>query len=144
MQRTPVYDEISNIILREVPGVIAIYLFGSRADGNYHPDSDFDLGILLPRDNSIDDQTLFNVQQSISSKINSDVDLICLNRASLVMQFIITSTGVLLFEKDKTEILKFESLVLSMYQRFNEERKGILEEIQSSGQIFRARVMTLS
>ena len=138
MQRPPVYDEMSNIILREVPDVIAIYLFGSRADGTYHPDSDFDLGILMPHENSIDDQTLFNVQQSISSKINSDVDLICLNRASLVMQFIITSTGVLLFEKDKTEILKFESLVLSMYQRFNEERKGILEEIQSSGQIFRA------
>lgn len=138
MQQPLIYDEIRRIILKAIPDVLAVYLFGSRADGTFNPNSDFDLGILLPRNNLIDDRALFYLQQDISSSINHDVDLICLNNATLVMQFLITSNGILLFEKDKAEILKFETLVLSMYQRFNEERRGILEEIHSSGKIYSA------
>lgn len=136
MHQPQIYARIRSIILKAFPEAVAIYLFGSRADGTFNPDSDFDLAILLPRHKPADDHTLFNLQQDISSSINHDVDLICLNNTTLVMQFLVTSNGLLLFEKDKTEILKFETLVLSMYQRFNEERRGILEEIQSSGKIY--------
>ena len=138
MQQPLIYEKITSVVLKEVPRVIGIYLFGSRADGTYRPDSDFDLGILLPPNSSVDEHVLFNAQMNISSSMNYDVDLICLNNVSLVMQFLVTSKGILLYEGNKAEILKFESLVLSMYQRFNEERKGILEEIQSSGKIYPA------
>lgn len=138
MKPPRIYDTITSIILKAIPQVIAIYLFGSRADGTFHSKSDFDVAVLLPRAKPIDHQSLFDLQQDISLSINQDVDLICLNNATLVMQFLITSNGVLLFEKDKTEILQFETLILSMYQRFNEERRGILEEIESSGKIYSA------
>jgi predicted nucleotidyltransferase len=138
MQPPLIYDKIRNVILKEIQGVMAIYLFGSRADGTFNPDSDFDLGILLPPDKPINDLALFNLQQDLSSALNHDVDLICLNHATLIMQFQITSKGILIFEKDKTQILKFEALVLSMYQRFNEERRFILEEIETSGKIYSA------
>lgn len=138
MEPSLIYDKIRNIILKELPETVAIYLFGSRADGTFNPNSDFDLGILLPHNRPLDNQALFNLQQDISFSINHDVDLIGLNNTTLVMQFLITSKGILLFEKDPAEVLKFETLVLSMYQRFNEERKGILEEIESSGKIYSA------
>lgn len=135
MKSPRIYDTITSIILETIPQVIGIYLFGSRADGTFHSKSDFDVAVLLPRDKPIDHRSLFDLQQDISVSINQDVDLICLNSTTLVMQFLITSNGVLLFARDKTEILKFETLILSMYQRFNEERRGILEEIESSGKI---------
>lgn len=138
MQQSLIYDKIRNVIRKEIPETIAIYLFGSRADGTFNPGSDFNLGILLPHDKPINDLALFNLQQDLSASLNHDVDLIYLNNATLVMQFQITSNGVLLFEKDRAQVLKFETLVFSMYQRFNEERKAILEEIESSGKIYSA------
>lgn len=138
MQQSVIYDKITNSILKEIPETIAIYLFGSRADGTFHSNSDFDLGILLPHDKPINELKLFNLQQDIASSLYHDVDLICLNNTTLVMQFQVTSNGSLLFIKDTAQVLKYETLVLSMYQRFNEERKSILEEIESSGKIFSA------
>lgn len=136
MQQPLIYDKITNLILKEIPETICIYLFGSRADGTLHSNSDFDLGILLPQDKPINELKLFKLQQDIAVSLYQDVDLICLNNTTLVMQFQITSNGILLYEKDRTQVLKFETLVLSMYQRFNEERRSILEEIESSGKIF--------
>lgn len=138
MDQFALYKKIIDLIREKISAVVAIYLFGSRADGTFHRESDFDLAILLPHNSTIDDQALFNLQQDISISINQDVDLICLNNATLVMQFLITSNGILLFQRDKAETLKFETLVLSMYQRFNEERRDILNEIQSSGKIYSA------
>ena len=40
MQPPLVYDDIPNMVLKEISDVIVIYFFGSRADGTYHPDSD--------------------------------------------------------------------------------------------------------
>lgn len=131
-----VYDKFTNSILKEIPKSIAIYFFGSRADGTSHFNSDF--GILLPPDKPINELKLFKLQQDIAVSLYQDVDLICLNNTTLVMQFQITSNGILLYKKDRTQVLKFETLVLSMYQRFNEERSSILAEIESSGKIFSA------
>ena len=138
MQASVIYDNIRHKILAALPEVISIYLFGSRADGTSHSNSDFDVAVLLPYKEQIDDLALFNLQQDLAVMLNADVDLICMNNATLVMQFQITSHGLLLYEKDHTEVLKYETLVLSMYQRFNEERKAILKEIESSGKIYSA------
>lgn len=136
MQTSMVHDKIPNVIRKAIPEVVAIYPFGSRAEGNSRQNSDFDLAILLPRDRQIDHKELFDLKQDITLSIDQDVDLISLNDATLVMQYLISSDGVLLFGQHAGEILRFESLVLSMYQRFNEERKKILQEIHSSGKVY--------
>lgn len=136
MQESAIYDKIRDVIRRAIPDVVAIYLFGSRAADNFRQNSDFDLAILLPGGRHIGHKELFDLKQDIALSIDQDVDLISLNDATLVMQYLITSSGVLLFGQHGGEILRFESLVLSMYQRFNEERKGILQEIHSSGKVY--------
>ena len=46
--------------MRLVPGVKAIVLFGSRARGDYHPNSDWDLGVITSRKRRcLDDPSLF-------------------------------------------------------------------------------------
>jgi predicted nucleotidyltransferase len=138
MQESAAYDKIKQKILEGFPDVMGIYLFGSRADGTSHANSDFDLAFLLPNNTPLNDLKIFHLQQDLAATLNQDVDLICLNTATLVMQFQITSYGLLLFEKDHREILKYETLVLSMYQRFSEERKPVLQEIETSGKIYSA------
>ncbi len=126
--------EISNIVKKYFPDVEAIYLFGSFASNQQTDESDVDLALVLP--NPIDKLTLFNITQEIAASISRDIDLIDLRDTPLDFKFEIISTGTLIFCKNSEQTLRYEALVMSMYQRFSEERKGILEEIERSGTIF--------
>jgi predicted nucleotidyltransferase len=136
MQQAESLEKIKESILLEIPDVIAIYLFGSRAQESAVKESDYDISILLPPGKIMDDFKLSDLRLSLAVEINNDVDLICMNQATLVMQFVIISTGVLLFTKSLESILNYEALTFSMYQRFNEERKDLLEDITRSGKIY--------
>ena len=126
--------EISNIVKKYFPDVEAIYWFGSFASNQQTDESDVDLALVLP--NPMDKLTLFNITQEIAASISRDIDLIDLRDTPLDFKFEIISTGTLIFCKNSEQTLQYEALVMSMYQRFSEERKGILEEIERSGKIF--------
>lgn len=126
--------EISNIVKKYFPDVEAIYLFGSFASNQHTDESDVDLALVLP--NPIDKLRLFNITQEMAASISRDIDLIDLRDTPLDFKFEIISTGTLIFCKNSEQTLQYEALVMSMYQRFSEERKGILEEIERSGTIF--------
>ncbi len=108
-----------------IPNVKLIYLFGSQANGLSNQKSDIDIAVLEP--NKIDPVTRFDIQETLATKFNKDVDLVDLLSASTVMQNQIIQQGILLFG-DETERCKFEMQVLSMYQRLNTERADILKD----------------
>jgi predicted nucleotidyltransferase len=127
---------IVKTIVSVLPEVEVIYLFGSRAQGTANEKSDFDIAILLPAKYNYSELSIFTLQQELSVAVNADVDLILLNEASLVLKFQIVQSGIILFSKNEEVSAKFEMTVLSMYQRFNEERKEILDEIKTSGKVY--------
>jgi len=76
-------------------GVLAVYLFGSRAKGDARAHSDYDLAVLFtdfcPAQHNI---TLrLSMAEELSLRLGQRVDLVFLQSASIVMRFEIVATG---------------------------------------------------
>lgn len=137
MDRSPdkaVRDVVSEIVPAAVPGVIAVYQFGSTVDGTEHAQSDLDLALLasspLP---SLDRWAL---QEDLAAELRRDVDLVDLRAAPTVMQAQVLDTGTVFVETDRTARQQFEMQVCSAYAMLNEERDGILEDVQTRGRVY--------
>lgn len=91
-------DPIVQHLRSHLPGLLAIYAFGSRITGNATPDSDLDLAVLV--EGHADIITLFNLSSDLADLAGCDVDLVDLRAASTVMQHQIIQTGVRWWAKD--------------------------------------------
>jgi len=86
-----------------------------------------DLAFLSSKE--IDDYQRFLTAQKLASKLNIDIDLVDLAKASTVFKTQIIQ-GDLLFAKNEQQKQQFELLTLKKYARLNEERKEIIEKIE--------------
>lgn len=114
--------------------VEAIYLFGSRAKGNFRADSDLDIAVLCLH--AVSGETRWNLSQSLAIALKTEVDVIDLKQASTVMQWQIISTGKRIFTNNVTQSAFFETYIFSDYIRLNEQRQGILNDIQQRGYVY--------
>ena len=121
--------EVREKLLSLIPSVNTIYLFGSFAKSEFNKDSDIDIGFMA--DTKLSSIEVFHAAQQLAAILNCDIDLVDVAAASLVMQFQILSTGKTIYARDSVSLLVFEARIISMYQRFNEERKLILEEVSN-------------
>jgi hypothetical protein len=56
--------------------------------------------------------------------------------ASVVLQKEIMATGTPLYAADPARLQHYEMIVLSLYGKLNEERRGILEDFASTGRAY--------
>ena len=134
MNHTSIHEDQIVAVLREkLPGLLAVYLFGSQAHGVAGPDSDIDLAILA--DGRQDTLALWNLGQDLASMLDRDVDLLDLRAASTVMQYQIITTGRRLWKKDVQAGL-FECAVLSQKTELDTARAGLLQDIQREGRVY--------
>ncbi|MBI5650818.1 MAG: nucleotidyltransferase domain-containing protein, partial [Chloroflexi bacterium] len=83
-------------LLVNQPRVLAVFLFGSLAEGYATPQSDIDLGVLFDRDVDLKREIAFSAQ--VGAALGTDkVDVVNLNRASLLLRFRAIA-GKLLYE----------------------------------------------
>lgn len=134
MNKEEIYSVAVEEIRRSFPEVKGIYVFGSIVSDFFNENSDLDLAILLNK--PADPLLIWEVAQNIAYRINRDVDLIDLLNATTVMRFQIISTAKRIDTQNFPACDQFEDLAYSMYLRFNEERKDILEDIKKSGKIY--------
>lgn len=122
------------IIQQKLQAVQIIYVFGSTGTQFENASSDLDIAVLTPK--KLDEVFRFELAEEIARHIKRDVDLIDLHAASTVLRFQVVTTGQRIFCHDKNFCSMFEAMVFSMYVRFNDERREILDSIQQRGQIF--------
>ena len=120
-------------LLDRVPGVAAVYLFGSRAGGVARPDSDLDLAVLPPRPLGAVER--FDVQEALAAALGLDVDLVDLLSASTVMRAEVLRTGRVVYDADPTARTFWETWTMSAYALLNEERAGILGDVRERGRV---------
>ena len=118
-------------IRKSVPGLIALYRFGSQAKGTARRDSDVDLAVLAH--DPIPNLHRFELTQELALQLHRDVDLVDLRNASTVMRMQVLSTGTCLDTQDESARREFEMYAYSDYARLNEERREILKRISASG-----------
>lgn len=116
-----------------LPGLLAVYLFGSHAQGTAGPDSDVDLAVLLS--GTLDPVSLWQLSGDLADIVGSPVDLIDLRAATTVMQYQIVTRGRRLWAKDVQAGL-FECFILSEKTALDEARAGLLKDIQEEGSVY--------
>jgi predicted nucleotidyltransferase len=127
---------ITRTILNHTPAVQAIYLFGSYGTVDEWPDSDVDIALLLPpaqAQRTRMDSALLGLERLLGK----DVELINLRQVSTVFQKEIIMAERRIFCADPYAADEFEMLVLSRYQKLNEERADILAEGLRSGSFYK-------
>ena len=129
---------IRETILAHYPEAQAIYLYGSYASGDARPDSDVDIGLLLPpaQAKQISALTLGDCRFALEEALGKTVDLLNLRRVSTVLQKEVTFKGRLIHNAAPYAVAEFEMLTLSYYQKLNEERRDVLAEFFRSKQAY--------
>jgi predicted nucleotidyltransferase len=127
-------DSIREMVQEAVPGVIAIYQFGSTVQGGDHDASDLDLAVLAR--SPLDNLDRWTLQEDLAAAIGRDVDLVDLRSASTVMRAQVLRSGNVLAERDRTARQQFEMQTCSAYALLNEERAGILKDVQARGRVY--------
>ncbi len=126
-------DLILKTLQDRVPHLLAVYAFGSRIQGQFRPDSDLDLAVLVA--GYADTVLLFNLASDLADITNCPVDLLDMRAASTVMQYQILSTGQRWWAKYIQAGL-FECMVLSEKTALDEARAGLMQDIQTRGTIY--------
>jgi predicted nucleotidyltransferase len=126
--------EIVNFLTEKISPYLLI-IFGSTAKGTIHDKSDIDIAFLSDHI-KIDKYEQFMIAQDLAAKVNWDIDLVDLSKASTVFQAQIVNTGKIIFCSDELKRANYEMKVLKKYAKLNEERSQILKNVDESGSIY--------
>ncbi len=131
----PPIAEIAVATLCEtIPGLLAVYRFGSAGSVYQRDQSDIDLAFLA--DQPLADTHRWQLAQDLAALLGRDVDLVDLRRSSTVMQMQVVARGERVYCADRQAVDLFEDLVFGFYARLNEERRAILEDVRRRGRIY--------
>lgn len=133
---TKLLAAVIELLRMRLPGLLAVYLFGSQANGSAGPASDIDLAVLI--DGNVAPLELWNLAQDVAELTGNDVDLLDLRAANTVLQYQIVTTGRRVWEKNSAAAL-YECFILSAKTTLDEARAGLLLDIQREGTVYGKR-----
>lgn len=123
-----------HIVKHRLPDVIAVYLFGSASSNSMKSMSDIDIAVLLNQ--QLDTEIAYELKTDLASTFKRDIDLVDMVRADSVTAAQVILTGELLFVGDAKACGIFETSALAKFLQLNEERRGILEDIEKRGSVY--------
>ncbi len=124
---------IESLLRQRLPGLLAIYAFGSRIDGTAGPNSDLDLAVLVA--GYADPVPLWELAGDLADLAGCPVDLLDFRAASTVMQYRILSTGERWWAADSRADF-YEAGVLSDKTELDAARAELLADVQREGSIY--------
>jgi uncharacterized protein len=119
---------------RTLGDVVAVYRFGSTAQGNSNASSDVDVAVLTRAPLAATQR--FDAQEGLASQLGRDVDLVDLRGTTPVMAIQVIAFGQLLYDGDGAVRGRFEDLTFGAYARLNEERRAILDRVAAEGTVY--------
>ncbi len=132
-------QKIITPILATHPNTQAIYLYGTWGTEYQRPDSDLDIAVLLPS------ATARTLDRSTWSRLSTEVaaaakveyaDLIEPRTVSVILCKEIIAADRRIYCADEYAADEFEMLILSFYQKLNDERRGIVESGLRDGRFY--------
>ena len=132
------FEQIKREIISAYPQCHSLYLFGSWATENQTESSDLDIALLLPRQkNGIQSREKLNLSLQLAQLAGIEkVDIIDIRHVDTLFQMQIINTGRRDDIDDGNEASLFEMITLSLYQKLNAERDGILQEGIKRGRFY--------
>ena len=126
-------DTIVQTLRARLPNRLAIYVFGSRAQGTAGSESDLDLAVLVA--GYAEPIALWKLAGELAESAGCPVDLLDLRAASTVMQYQIITGGQNWWAKDIQAAL-FEAAILSEKTALDSARAGLLDDIGKKGKVY--------
>ena len=134
-------DVIVCRILEHYPTAQAIYLFGTYGTADEWPTSDVDIAVLFSpqQAKTAGLLALSDLRFELEALLKKEVDLINLRRVPTVLQKEVIAADRRIYpaisewRADEYAADEFEMLVLSYYQKLNEERAEIIEDALATG-----------
>jgi predicted nucleotidyltransferase len=117
----------------QLPGLLAIYAFGSRVQGNANAGSDLDLAVLVA--GYAPPLRLWALANALAELAGCEVDLLDLRAASTVMQYQVIATGERWWAADVQSVL-YEAMILSERTELERARAGLLGDIEQQGSVY--------
>lgn len=111
------------------PAIYAVYLFGSAVEGKTHSSSDIDIAILCAHENIPSYHEQMEKQNKLTDILNKQVDLVCLNVVTPILQKQVLSKGEKVLVNDPHELNLFIIKALNMYYDLKMTRKPIEQMI---------------
>lgn len=105
---TPSQIEAIREYARARPQIVAVYLFGSAAEGRARPGSDVDLAVMTRWPLSGEER--LEMEVDLSARLGRDVDLVVFETADPVLKHEILRPKALLYEADRAERIRKETL----------------------------------
>lgn len=115
-----------------LPGLRALYAFGSVIAGTAGPESDLDLAVLLP--GYADPLQLWDLSGELADLAGCPVDLLDFRAASTVMQYRILTTGERWWVADST-VDAYEAGIFSDKTELDTARAPLIADILREGRI---------
>ena len=128
-----VVERIVRTLQARLPGLRAVYGFGSRVQGTAGPDSDLDLAVLVA--GYADVLALWELSGELADIAGCAVDLLDLRAASTVMQYQVITQGALWWAQDAQAAI-FECAILSEKTALDTARAGLLADIRERGNVY--------
>ncbi|MDQ6989164.1 MAG: nucleotidyltransferase domain-containing protein [Mariprofundaceae bacterium] len=127
-------QKVTQLCLQHYPNIQAIYLFGSWETEYETPSSDIDIALLLPipQTKSLSNLYHTDLHRILEHTWQRDVDLIHLRQVSTVLQKEVIQADRRIYCADTYAADEFEMLVMSYYQKLNDERADILHDFYNS------------
>lgn len=130
----PHLREAARSAFAERDDVLCAYAFGSRVSGRPLPDSDLDVAVVVPPDREEADPLLVErLANRLSEALGPRIDIDCRSASSLplALRGRIVTEGVLLYEGDAVERVRFETDVRRLYFDFltlieRDAREGLI------------------
>lgn len=126
------YEALAAHLRAHLPNLLAVYLFGSRADGTAGPQSDLDLAIL--NDGPLDPVALWELTSDLAEIAGCPVDLVDLRAASTVLQYQVITKGIRLWTRDVQAGI-YEAFILSEKTALDSMRAGLIDDIVKDGRV---------
>ena len=130
----PKLDTAVGLIREALPGLVAVYLYGSMAAGNANDGSDCDLAVLA--EVAVDRGLMWDLRGRLAESLACEVDLVDLRSVPTVLAIQVVSRGIVVLGTESRARGAFEDFVFSSYARLNEERSAILADVVDRGSVY--------
>jgi len=111
-------EELGNLLGKYQ--VIAAYFFGSRAEGTYTDNSDYDFALLVDKDYDQDNvnNLIMELEEKAASLLQKEVDVVILNTATIEFKYLVISRGKVIYSINEEKRTDFEDVVIRDYLDF--------------------------
>jgi predicted nucleotidyltransferase len=112
--------------------IVLGYLFGSQAQGQAGPMSDYDIAVLIAGE--MDPPSRHRLAHELACLLDVErVDLVILNRAPIELRYNVVAEGQLLYQRNLASRVEFEAETLSRYADFLPVLRQQRQEIIKGG-----------